>query len=117
MLRNSRDISNEDVAQAFLRGDTQTTRTLASLVLTEDGHTVFVSYGYAVLGHRRPNGHVTVYEGWSGFSQTTSTHLGLCRRRARTSGTRLARSNRQPELTDIVPPGVPGIELGQEESA
>lgn len=43
--------------------------------------TVLVDYGWAILGHRSPKGRwITLFDGWYGYSNTTSSHLNKLRR-------------------------------------
>lgn len=52
--------------------------------LTIDGEprgTVLIDYGWAILGHRTRKGRkITAFNGWSGYSNTTSTHLNKLKR-------------------------------------
>lgn len=57
-------------ANGCTRGDASNVR------LTEvDGHTLIVGYGWAVYASRAPDGTITAYRGWHGYSPSTSSQL------------------------------------------
>ena len=55
-------------------------RANTSSIKQPDGSVWLVDYNWAVYAVRKSNGHVTIYDGWHGYSATTSKHftqLGL----------------------------------------
>ncbi len=75
-------LSNEDLIKKFKRGATSGKSSRMEIQeLRKDGEfrgTILVGYGWAVYGHRTPNGNkVTVFSDWHGYSNTTSHHINL----------------------------------------
>lgn len=70
-------IAQSRLARRFYRGDT--TAPSASNVTLEqlgDGWTGLVGYGWALYAARSPDGTVIYFEGWYGYSMSTSCQLG-----------------------------------------
>ncbi len=60
-------------------------------------HTQLIGYGWAVYAENK-EGELTVYEGWQGYSRTTSKHLSLLRQFADGAVKKTARKTAQDRL-------------------
>lgn len=98
-------VMQEDVARNFARGfdadDCGTASNFAARDAPDDSgfEAVLVSYGWAVVFGRRADGSVVEFEGWRGYSQSTSSQMGKARRAIREEGIDIERSGKQPELS------------------
>lgn len=94
--------SVSEVGRAFWEGRTKTGGggKLASVTSAKIGRKlVLYEYGHAVLAERLPDGKVIIYDGWYGYSRTTSKHfgqLGLYR-----EGNNIIRSNQKKSLDEL----------------
>lgn len=66
-----------DIGAAFWRNSRRTkTRENVQYVPTANGGGRIIGYGWAVYAVRSGSGKVTIYDGWYGYSATTSKHYG-----------------------------------------
>lgn len=78
--------SQTDVARAFAGGKDPDEIPSASNFMAakvpdnDEFEAVLLSYGWAVVFGRRPNGTVVEFTGWQGYSASTSTQIGKARR-------------------------------------
>jgi hypothetical protein len=71
-------LSNLDLVERFARGFERGASN--RMEIKRDGNeTIIVGYGHAVYARRKPNGTIILYDGWYGYSPTTSTHLNMIR--------------------------------------
>lgn len=71
-------LSNEQLVERFVRGFRKGESN--RMEIRQDGNeTIIVGYGHAIYARRKPNGNIILYDGWYGYSPTTSRHLNLIR--------------------------------------
>lgn len=71
-------LSNQELVERFARGFGQGASN--RMEIKKDGNeTVIVGYGHAIYARRKPNGSIILYDGWYGYSPTTSRQLNLIR--------------------------------------
>lgn len=77
--------TNEDLIRRFVRGGEDGEAN--NMAISEcDGWTLLWGYGHALYAARRKDDELLfVYNGWHGYSQTTSTHMGKLRATAKTA--------------------------------
>lgn len=68
-------MSNDSLIKSFVRGDTSGKANRMAIEET-DNWTLLWGYGWALYAARRKDDETMfVYDGWNGYSQTTSTHM------------------------------------------
>lgn len=78
--------SQKEIARLFARGESPSAIPAGSnfsVVETPESdefEAAILSYGWAVIFARKPNGDVVEMEGWKGYSASTSTQMGKARR-------------------------------------
>jgi len=70
-------ISNSNLVSRFYNGDTSGKANRMEIEECDDGATVLWGYGWAVYAFRTPNGKVFKFNGWDGYSATTTKHMNL----------------------------------------
>lgn len=78
-------ISNNDLVKNFLSGrhGTASSRKANRMEIKErENHTIIEGYGHALYA-LKTGGTVILFDDWYGYSSTTSTHLNLIRRKAK----------------------------------
>ena len=69
-------LTTEEIGEAFANGDYNhhnSTMSVRSAPVTNDSGVLF-SYG-AIIAARFADGHIVFYDGWQGYSKTTSGHI------------------------------------------
>lgn len=74
--------SNRDLVNRFANGKKSGQSSNMKIVKMPDGSTVLEGYDWAAYAWRKNNGSITVYNGWYGYSQSTSKHLNLVKPKA-----------------------------------
>lgn len=80
-MRQLSERTNEGVVQRFVNGEFGHS---ASTVRSTEGGELY-SYG-AMIAEFNDDGTITVYDGWDGYSKTTSKHMGYLHRHLEDSG-------------------------------
>lgn len=65
---------NDELIKRFIRGETTGTASRMEIREMGDG-TALVGYGWALYAYRSPSGEIQLYNGWDGYSSTTTKHL------------------------------------------
>lgn len=90
-----RESQREKVIRNFIHGDSESASNLMSLPLA-GGRAALVGYGWAVYAIRDSDGDVIRYDGWMGYSDTTSKHMNLL------DGYVDFESDKRPETSDVL---------------
>lgn len=69
-------LTNEDLVRRFVQGGDSGKSNRMAIAAFEDW-TLLWGYGWALYGARRDDGTLFVYDGWDGYSSTTSSHMTL----------------------------------------
>jgi hypothetical protein len=67
--------TNAELIRRFVQGENSGKCNRMAIAAFEDW-TLLWGYGHALYAARRDDGALWVYDGWDGYSQTTSTHMG-----------------------------------------
>lgn len=68
-------MKNAELIRRFTAGDGHGSASRMEITQGFDGSTFLWDYGWALLAHRDPSGDITVYDGWLGYSSTTTKHV------------------------------------------
>lgn len=96
--------SQYDIATAFARGDPASSLPSGSNFYGAEApqesefDAVLLSYGWAVVAGRRPDGSIVVFDGWSGYSTSTATQMGKMRRAFADLNVEYEKSDEQPRF-------------------
>lgn len=70
-------LANADVAERFIDGELKGSSNRMDITSDDEGNTYLWDYEWALLGFRSHDGTIHIYNGWYGYSRTTSSHLRL----------------------------------------
>lgn len=78
-------MSNDSLIKSFVRGDTSGKSNRMAIEET-DNWTLLWGYGWALYAARRKDDETLfVYDGWNGYSSTTSTHMNNLARKVKSN--------------------------------
>lgn len=67
--------SNEDLLYDFAISGAVGRASRMEVTSDDDGSAFLWGYGWALYAYRCPQGRITVYDGWEGYSSTTTKHI------------------------------------------
>jgi len=101
--RSIKGHSVSDIGRAFWAGQSRSggggKQANVTSKFYKDGSGILYEYGWAVLAEKKPSGKVIIYDGWYGYSPTTSKHfsqLGL-----NATGANIVHSKEAKQLSDM----------------
>ena len=71
-------MNNREIVKKFAAGAKKGHSNSMAIVQLPNSTTALIGYGWAIYAKRRGK-QIIVYDGWRGYSTTTSHHMGLIR--------------------------------------
>lgn len=71
--------SQNELVRRFARGATTGTASNMEIRELDDGTTQIIGYSWAVYSERDERGEITLFDGWRGYSVSTTQQLGKIR--------------------------------------